>query len=236
MAAKNVRTFELKLGKRALIVFVLGISGLLFVTFHLGVKVGTLMDAYPEKVSMGISYVIMEYFGYSPKKAETATAVAEAPKDSAAKVEESLDMTFFDTLSKKKKEETIEEKNDPAGVAAVVPGGAPPQEKPGETRPQENASAPVVNERAPVKTPPATSRYLIQVISLREKKKADEVRKKLVGLGYSPRIVMVELEGRGTWHRVVLEGFESQEKAQKAKKRISEAIRGVTCVIHAQGE
>ena len=46
MATKNVHVFELKLGKRALILFILGMSCLLFVVFLFGVTVGKNIDVY----------------------------------------------------------------------------------------------------------------------------------------------------------------------------------------------
>jgi hypothetical protein len=125
MKAKNVRAFELKLGKRALIFFILGISCLLFVVFLLGVQVGKIMDAHPDEVASGIPHVIMECFGWSPKKAETGVAVGETPKEPANEGENKMDLTFFDTLAKKGKERKITDKgisgNSPAAVKEKPP-------------------------------------------------------------------------------------------------------------------
>jgi len=49
--SKNVHAFELKLGKRALILFVIGMSCLLFIVFLFGVTIGKNIDTYPEKYS-----------------------------------------------------------------------------------------------------------------------------------------------------------------------------------------
>ena len=208
MNAKNIRTFELKLGKRSLIVFVLSISCILFVTFLLGIQVGKLMDAHPEKVARGVPYVIMECLGWSPKNAETVAAVNEAPKENVPAGEDKMDLTFFDTLGKKK------------------------SEKPS----QQTALAPPPSKETPVKPSPVTGTYQIQVVSLKEKEKADQLCKKLMNLGYSPRIVTAELRDRGVWHRVVLEGYESREQAQKVTDIVSKKINGVNCVIHKKNE
>ncbi|MCX5853882.1 MAG: SPOR domain-containing protein [Deltaproteobacteria bacterium] len=212
MNAKNIRTFELKLGKRSLIVFVLSISCLLFVTFLLGIQVGKLMDAHPEKVAKGVPYVIMECFGWSPKNAETLAAVNEAPKENVPVGEDKMDLTFFDTLGKKKSEK-------PSQQTAL----APPPSKETLVKPSKETS---------VKPSPVTGNYQIQVVSLKEKEKADQLCKKLMNLGYSPRIVTAELRDRGVWHRVVLEGYESREQAQKVTDIVSKKISGVNCVIH----
>ncbi|MEI8173371.1 MAG: SPOR domain-containing protein [Deltaproteobacteria bacterium] len=208
MNTKNIRTFELKLGKRSLIIFVLSISCLLFVTFLLGIQVGKLMDAHPEKVARGVHYVIMECLGWSPKNAETVAVVNEAPKENTPAGEDKMDLTFFDTLGKKK------------------------SEKPS----QQAALAPLPSKETPVKPSPVTGNYQIQVVSLKEKGKADQVCKKLMNLGYSPRIVTAELRDRGVWHRVVLEGYESREQAQKVTDIVSKKIRGVNCVIHKKND
>jgi cell division protein FtsN len=207
MNAKNVRPFELKLGKRALIIFVLGMSCLLFVAFLLGIMVGKIMDAYPEKVARGIPHVIMECLGWSSKKAETDVAVTEAPKKIIAEDQEKMDLTFYDTLAKKKKNEKMPEKKIP-----VTPAAPPSKE-------------------TPANLSPAKGKYQIQVVSLKEREKADQLCKKLIKLGYSPRVATAELQDRGKWFRVVLDGFESREQAQKVTNIISKKINGVNCVI-----
>lgn len=218
MKAKNVRTFELKLGKRALMVFILGISCLLFVTFLFGVKVGKFMDAYPEKISRGLPYMVMECFGWSPKKAEAETAVNETPKESAGTEENKVDLTFYDTLAQKKGAK-VEEKRTPGNSAAAV------IERPSQ---KTNEAA----GQTPVTTAQAKSKYQVQVASLKEKDKADQICKKLVKLGYSPRIITADLQDRGKWFRVILDGFESREQAQKITDIVTKKIIGVSCVIH----
>lgn len=203
----------MKLGKRALILFVLGMSCLLFVVFLLGIKVGKIMDAYPEKVARGIPHMVMEYLGWSSKKAEMDVAVNEAPKEKAVTGEEKMDLTFFDTLAQKKKDEKIVEKAD-----------------------QQKTSSAIVNEQPSVKPSPAKGKYQIQVVSLKQKEKADQVCKKLIALGYSPRIVTAELRGRGKWFRVVMDGFESQEQAQKITDIVSKKISRVNCIIRKMGD
>ena len=230
MKAKNVRTFELKLGKRALIVFILGISFLLFGVFLLGVSVGKIMDAYPEKVAQGVPHVIMDYLGWSSKQTGADVAVNEAPKETAAAGDDKMDLTFYDTLARKKKSENIIDKKETGEAPVTVHRTPPPAVKP-EQESQQKPSSAIINGQPPVKPSPSKVKYQIQVVSLKQKEKADQLRKKLVKLGYSPHIVTAELKGRGKWFRVVLDGFESQEQAQGVASSVSKKVGNVSCVV-----
>jgi cell division protein FtsN len=58
MTLKNRRVFELRLGKWGLILFIGGMSALLFSLFLIGIVVGKHMEAYPERYSTGIPEMI----------------------------------------------------------------------------------------------------------------------------------------------------------------------------------
>jgi hypothetical protein len=68
MTSKNVHTFELKLGKRALILFIIGISCLLFLVFLFGVTIGKNIDTYPEKFARGIPGMIKDKLGHQTRQ------------------------------------------------------------------------------------------------------------------------------------------------------------------------
>ena len=51
MITKNTHRFEFKLGRIGLILFLLGMAGLLFGVFLLGVTLGKNIDTYPEKIA-----------------------------------------------------------------------------------------------------------------------------------------------------------------------------------------
>ena len=279
MKEKNDRTFELRLGKKALVLFVLGISFFLFAVFLLGVRVGKIMDAHPETVAMGLPYMVMECFGWTPpKKVDPDVAVREAPKELAPEEEDKPDLTFYDTLANKKKDTKIAEK--------VMPEKTPPavSEKPSQ---QANTTATAKNTvkqpqkanteiaaksnpkqpqkvntdstaknnvkqpqkantelaaKSPVKSsekssvPAVKETYQLQVISLKEKGKADELYKKIAKLSYSPRIITTDLKERGKWYRVVINGYSTQEQAQKAKNVLSKKISGLNCVIKKKND
>jgi len=94
MAIKNRRVFELRLGKLGLILFIIGMSFLLFSGFLIGVVVGKHMEAYPEQYASGMMELIRDrLIAASPKAVD---------KDAQDVEEEKFNLTFYDTLGGKK--------------------------------------------------------------------------------------------------------------------------------------
>lgn len=201
MATKNVHVFELKLGKRALILFILGMSCLLFVVFLFGVTVGKNIDVYPEKFSRGFPGMMMERLGWSSNRSETAVAASETAKETAKAGAEEI---------------VPEERKTP--VAAPV--------KSDERQPHPPAAA-----KMETKPPVEQTKYKVQVGSFKEKGKANELSKKLTALGFSPRVTEMQVPKKGKWTRITLEGFESQQDAQKAVDSVKREIKGLSCVV-----
>jgi cell division protein FtsN len=218
MTSKNVRTFELKLGKRALVLFIIGMSCILFVAFLFGVTVGKNIDTYPEKFSRGLPGMLVEKFGWSSHKAETSVAgVAEGSKE-PAHVEGEV--------------KGGEEKKMPA-----IPSGVTEEKQPAVAAMKEQKPPPSpVAEHALSKPAPGKERYQIQVISLKDRAKADQFSKKLMPLGFKPKVVVIDLPGKGKWYRIIIEGFESREQAQKAVESMEKKVKGLNCVISKMGE
>lgn len=105
MATKNRHMFELRLGKLGLILFVCGMSILLFSMFLLGIVLGKHMEAYPERFSPGIAEMIRSAVTSSASKLDKPKSSVEAAKtDVPAGGEESFDLTFYDVLGGKKGE------------------------------------------------------------------------------------------------------------------------------------
>jgi len=174
-----------------------------------------MMDAHPEKLSRGIPSIIMESLGWTPKQPKIDVATDETAKEVAPPAdEEKVDLTFYDTLAKK----NMDDKTS----APVASESVPPQT---EVRSHKTGS------EKPPETSHVKEKYQIQVASLKEKDKADDLCKKLIRAGYSPRIVSMDLQKRGKWFRVILDGFESKEQAQKSVNTVSKKISGVNCVI-----
>jgi DedD protein len=257
MAAKNSRRFEFKLGKTGIIVFISGMSLLVFISFLFGVKVGKHIEVYPEQLAKGIPAMIKDKLGFSsvpPEEppiniqAQDGETVEEAKKD--------FDLTFYDTLAGKKdaarttvagdekqnKLSTQDIKQQAqAGIKKTIIKPAAPMEKKIES-PSAAAPLPPVTDKKVVSLPPTgdslkqgsqkgSGKYLVQVVSFPEKKKADELSKKLMSMGYKPRIIAADIPGKGKWFRVVLTGFDSRPDAQKISDRIAKSVRGVNCVV-----
>ncbi|MDI6775836.1 MAG: SPOR domain-containing protein [Syntrophales bacterium] len=225
MAPRNTRTFEFKLGKRGFILFIFGISLLLFFVYVFGVMVGKNIDTYPEKLSWGIPDMVKKRLGFSykPDKTETVAAVRERMGGSTA--EEDFDLTFYDTLTRKWDERR--------GVILEGSKEKKPAIPQAEQRKDKRPPLPAVTEHSREKTPPVKEKYLVQVVSYREKEKADRLCKRLKVLGYNPGIVTTELPGRGRWFRVILGGFETRQEAQKVVGVVSKKIAGLSCVIRS---
>jgi len=216
MSSKNVRTFELKLGKRALILFIVGMSCLLFLVFLFGVTIGKNIDTYPEKFARGIPGMVKEKLGWSSNRTETAETVSEPSKEYAkaggeGKISEEKKVPMTAPVGSDEKH--------PAVQALVST-----QE---QKQPLSSAA-----EQAKIKPPHVDEKYLINVVSFKEKEKADSLCEKLTDLGFAPSVTEVELHEKGKWFRVTLEGFNSRENAQKVVDSVTKKIRGLNCAIH----
>lgn len=270
MAAKNRRMFELRLGKLGLILFIGGMSLLLFSMFFLGVFVGKHMEAYPEKFSSGAAGLIRERLFLTAPQTAKATPPAETGKrEEPAGGEENFGLTFYDTLGGKKGgaaagktvdglREPPREKSAPPAVPPVSPAIAEPPAGPAAAA-AGNVAPPVaagegkrphtLPEKKPVAEPapgvpasvPAGSapggegRFEIQVAAYQDRQKADQTSEKLKPLGFTSRVVMKDLPGKGRWFRVIVGGFENREKAKAAADQITGKIRGAQCVIRSAG-
>ncbi len=121
MATKNRRIFELRLGKLGLLLFVCGMSLLLFASFLLGIVVGKHMEAYPELYSSGLTELIRDRLPTAPRKA--------TGQETAADKDEKFDLTFYETLGKEK------------GAAADSHGGEHSAKPAGGSEPQKSPPA-----------------------------------------------------------------------------------------------
>jgi hypothetical protein len=94
--------FELRLGKLGLILFIGGMSLLLFSMFFLGIIVGKHMEAYPERFSPGVAELIRDrLFASAPQTGKAAPSAEAGKRDVPAGGEESFGLTFYETLGGK---------------------------------------------------------------------------------------------------------------------------------------
>ena len=261
MAAKNVHRFEFRMGRLGLFLFVVGMSGLLFAVFLFGVDVGKNIDTYPGKIAGYIPDQIRNRTGWTTGASKPAAIRKEEKKWEGDDADRDVDLTFYDTLAKKQgdaggliveppREKKIEPEqtgeNPPLAAKAKAPAEPAAAAKP--QKPAAPTQAPVAMNRqkaAPAAPAPAAAtaqkkepapvreRFLVQLVSYQQKSKADELARKLKSLGYSPRVEVTNLPDKGKWFRVIMNGFQSREDAQKAADKVSGSIKGLNCVVRS---
>ena len=210
MRPQRVKEFEFRLGKLGLVLFVIGISFLLFLAFVMGVVVGVSMEGDPDQVAKGIPEILRQKIARSApgEGGEAAKGPPEEGKKAGAADKDDFKLTFFDTLTK---------------------GKAPGAGEHGVRR-EEKAAAPA---REPATA--AAGKFVIQVASLQERKKAEELRDRLNTMGYAPYIDSAEISDRGRWYRVKLKGFETREQAQTVVDGLQAKVKGLQCLIMPAG-
>ncbi len=148
MRPQRMKEFEFRLGKLGLVLFVIGISFLLFLSFVTGVMVGVNMEGNPDQISQGIPGILKQKVGKATpgETGEAEKGAGEEGKKAGAADKGEFKLTFFDTLSKgkgagsadatqqkaKKEESKREETRTDAARRAVLsagklrhPGGLP---------------------------------------------------------------------------------------------------------------
>ncbi len=265
---KNRRVFELRLGKVGLILFISGMSLLLFSLFLLGIVIGKQMEAYPERYASGIPELIREnlFAAVSKQGKGAAPAVSQGKNEDLAAGGGDFGLTFYDTLGGKKggtaagiqsgsKHKTSEipvEQGVPAGTPAeasapATASGVLKREtvspafggEAGEKKMNPPAEGTSAGEKGTQRSPAGETalsgkgRFEVQVAAYRERPQADQLVKKFKALGFSPRVVMKELPGKGRWFRVIVDGFESRETAQVAADRMTGKVGGLKFVIRS---
>ncbi len=268
---KNRRVFELRLGKVGLILFISGMSLLLFSIFLLGIVIGKQMETYPERYTSGIPELIRDRLlaAVSNQGKSASPPVNQGNKEDPVAGGADFGLTFYDTLGGKKggaaagtqvgsaKHKTSEipaEQGSPARTSTETPSSA---RMPGVMR--RETPSPVSGDEAGVKklnpspegkpagetgvkkSPageialPVKGRFEVQVAAYRERSQAEQLVRKFKTLGFSPRVVMKELPGKGRWFRVIVGGFESREMAQEAADQMAGKVNGLKFVIRSSG-
>jgi cell division septation protein DedD len=139
-------------------------------------------------------------------------------------------LTFYNTLPKGSKAvigsginaPAHQEKRAGAAPAAVphVELKTPPAASP--VRPQEVVPVKAPEEKQPAggeKAAPATTGYLVQVASYKDKREAEEIRDRLVARGIAAYLAESRLKDRGVWFRVrVGKGLNQKEAGELASK------------------
>ncbi len=208
MSSRNSRDFEFKLGKLGLVLFTFGIALLLLLSFLFGVMVGKNFESYPEKIAKGIPRAIKEKIVETTNDALSRVTEDNLPKNEPAKDKETKEddfkLTFYDKLTKKDE--------------AIKP--VPPKKKiSSKTKGRKDKKTHV------------KSQYVIQVASFKDKNKMERLQKKLLAMGYSPRVDKIKLASSGRWYRLRLEGFSTSREARQVSASLEKKIRGLKCLV-----
>ncbi len=81
------------------------------------------------------------------------------------------------------------------------------------------------------KNPPVKGKYMVQVASFKDKKKAETLHGKLLDMGYSPKVDLIELNSKGKWFRVRLKGFETSKDAKEVAADLDKKVRWIKCLV-----
>ncbi|MHB8907507.1 MAG: SPOR domain-containing protein [Syntrophales bacterium] len=255
---KNRRVFELRLGKVGLILFISGMSLLLFSVFLLGIIVGKQMETYPERYSSGIPELIRDsLLAAVSKQGKGAPSVVD-PEKQEDPVSGGADfgLTFYDTLGGKKggavagatagsaRHKVSEETPSSTAPPGVIKRETVPPAPGGDAGAKKLNPSPEgmpVEETGMQKPPagetglPGKGSFEVQLAAYRERSQAEQLVKKFAGSGFAPRVVMKDLPGKGRWFRVIAGGFESRQTAQEAAEQMAGKVRGLKCVVRSSG-
>lgn len=209
MQFRKSKGFELRLSRVGVTLFTLGVSCLLLVAFALGVMVGKNIETYPARITDAIPGLIRERIARTPVEPGVAPVqgdVREARKDDA-------NLTFYDTLTGGKKGDAKMKMPPPAG---------------------QEEKAPVKEKPALQETPAGGGNFVVRVASLRDEKKAQDLQKRLSGMGYQSVLETRDVGNKGTFYRVSLRGFETRDEAEKAAEVMQKKAKLKCLVVRAR--
>lgn len=253
MAIRNQKNFELRLGRQGILLFVTGMSVLLFAVFIFGIMVGIHIDAYPEKIAQILPAIISRQLHHPPATAEKIVVVREEtkvpPAAEASIAVAPLPDPFVAKEDLPKETAGGEEMKADLAVTPAAVGktpGTPPipvavKEQRAPVKPSVNVPVeknPVSNARPPASKADAGDsasiagrKYLVQVASFKSQHAAKQFSNKIKPLGFKPRVAMVELPQKGKWFRVIIDGFVSRDEAKKAIGVLEKNIKGLNSVV-----
>jgi len=208
------RDFEFKLGKLGVVLFTLGISCLLLVSFIFGVMVGLNIESAPEDIAKSISRLIKQKIARAPEGEvqKQEEGQGEDAKKAPKGEKDEFKLSYFDTLTRK---------SDAVKPSVELKDTREPALKAAEKASAEKASA-------------AKGKFILQVASLQDRTKAEELRGTLIQMGYDPFVDVAEIPKKGKWYRVKLKGFETREDARRVGAEIEKKVKGLQCFVAPQ--
>jgi len=153
------------------------------------------------------------------KEAASDKAEAESPLDEKH-------LGFYDVLTEKKEEarqrtQPVAEKETPTVPAQEAPVEAPAESLPAKTAVVKKEQPPA--EDVTTVKPSQTGAYTLQVASLHDRAKAEDMVATLKKKDYGAYVVTTEVTGKGTYHRVRVGHLTKQDKDIKKANRLKKA-------------
>ena len=140
---------------------------------------------------------------------EINTDTVQPEKD----IQEDVEFTFFDTLTKSEKYSSPDEQGK------TVPGASLNKKKETPLKPESSKS--IEKKEPETQSSPLEPKYIVQMGSFKKKSRAESFVAMLNKKGYQVSIEPAEITNRGLWYRVFLkEAFPDRDSAQKLIKKI----------------
>jgi len=246
MVSGNSKKMELKLGRTGITIVVLGMTIFICSAFLLGVVVGKNIDTYPDKIA-SIPQKALALIWQKAKTNAVPDIGDNKTGEGQPKAGDGPVLTFYNDLTSKKGEVKDQPLTEKKMVETPPPQTALPQpnsegkETIGGVGLEARKQTAAVNEKTvdkkkhevkKVETPAAANKqsFMIQVASLKEKAKANQMSKSITALGFKSSIVRIDIKGKGTWFRVIVSGFDERAQAQDAADKIAKKMK-TNCIV-----
>ena len=234
------RSYSFTLDTRQMVFLIAGYCFLCVLVFALGMVVGR-ATSQPETVAETAAPAASQPLEQSPKGRPDLSSSgripllpATEPKKQAAQTPEFAFSPTLPEAASPSKSETPSaaalSRPKPAPTSAVAPSSEPPALTPKveEKREPESRRAAATADSKP-KGPPVARAvlsqggdYTIQVSSFRSMEQASELKGRLSKKGYAAYVQSVDLNDKGTWHRVRVGNYRDKEGAE----RVAGDLRG----------
>jgi cell division septation protein DedD len=175
---------------------------------------------------------------WRPAKISVAQSMRDN-KSSQPPVEENIDLTFYNDLTGKKdipakesvseKEQSVSRQKDEEASKRNINIEA---QKPPQTSTEKNTETEgtKTKKEADANIASHKNKFIVQVASLKEKSKADQMCKKILSLGFKAEIIKIATKNKGNMFRVITSGFENKVQAQDAAQKISHQTQ-TNCIV-----
>ncbi len=119
---------------------------------------------------------------------------------------------------------TVQQTTTPPDGNKVIEGEKPPAEATAAANALPSSVTPAHTvQREETVTPPAPLQYLVQVASFARYEDADEMKARLLLLGFSAKVNMPQGSKTKNYYRVILGPFARKDIAEQAQQRLSQA-------------